>query len=102
MVFFTGDDSNGAAKNSSAHNLDGSPNKATAQHTPQLPPILSVVRRQSKEFRMPVQVKHGVSFSQAKCSSYFNGTLHVTGRQTTQNLFHVSKYSAAIYNLIST
>lgn len=30
-------------------------------------------------------------FSQAKCSAYFNGTLHVMGHLTTQNLYHVCK-----------
>lgn len=67
-------------------NLDGS---ARIPH--RLPPIPSVVRRKNMPFNMPVEHKN-YSFVNAKCKSYFNGTLHVTGRSTTQNLYHARKY----------
>lgn len=81
MVFFLGNKSV-----SESLNLDGS-----SRVPPQrLPPIVSLVRRQNRPFNM--QVERRISnFADAKCRSYFNGTLHVMGRLTTQNLYHACK-----------
>jgi hypothetical protein len=82
LVFYTGD---GASPGSSA-NLDGSSRLPPSQ----LPPITSLVRRKVTEFRLPLELRAS-NFTQAKCTSYFDGTLHVIGRQTTQNLYHARK-----------
>ena len=60
---------------------------------PQLPAIISLIRRQQHLFNMDIEVREGSSgMDLASCSSYYNGTLHIAGRYTTHNLFHVCKY----------
>jgi hypothetical protein len=74
-------------------NLDGSTSgyyTVNAMGVAELPRIMSIVRRKSKDFHMSV-VHKAQPFSAASCRSYFNGTLHVTGRLTTHNLYHASK-----------
>ena len=82
IVFFTG------RSEHDGRNLDG-----TAKYPAvlKLPPIKSVIRRKVTEFSLPVEVRNQ-NFPIADCKSYFNGTLHVIGRQTTQNLYHTSKF----------
>jgi hypothetical protein len=74
------------ARDNNGYNLDG-----TSRTPPSaLPAINSITRRKVKEFTMRTETK-AEALSLSNCTSYFNGTLHVLGRQTTQNLYHVCK-----------
>ena len=55
-----------------------------------LPGIPSVVMRHQSTYVMGVEKKEG-SYPPAACKAVVNGTLHVYGKQTVQNLFHASK-----------
>ena len=83
----SGTASGGGGRNS-AYNLDGSRNDRLRE----LPEVQSVVRRQTSGFRLPVE-QRAKSFDpddRTVCpGGYFNGTLHVMGWLTAQNLFHV-------------
>eukprot|EP01034_Spumella_vulgaris_P037703 gene37703-46514_t len=56
-------------------------------HNVTLPDIPSIVRRKVVNFNLPVERRQG-AFNPAKCKIFINGTLHVFGRSTTNNLFH--------------
>jgi hypothetical protein len=73
-------------RDNNTYNLDGT------SRTPRsaLPAINSITRRKVKEFTLRTETK-AEPLSLSNCTSYFNGTLHVLGRQTTQNLYHVCK-----------
>ena len=81
MIFYSGSDFTNATVNA-----DGT---SVAPPTT-LPYITSLIRRQKKEFQMQVEIRP-TKFTRAKCAKYFNGTLHVMGHLTTQNLYHVCK-----------
>lgn len=55
-----------------------------------LPSIPSIVQRKIISFTMKTEGRLE-KFPSSLCKGYVNGTLHVYGRQTTQNLFHASK-----------
>ena len=60
--------------------------------TIKLPDIVSIIRQVQHRFNMEVVVVHEDFDPTAhSCTSFFNGTLHVAGRYTTHNLFHVGK-----------
>lgn len=63
----------------------------------QLPGVISLIRRQQHLFNMNIEVRNE-AMDLSSCSSYYNGTLYIAGRYTTQNLFHVSKYQIYILN----
>lgn len=52
-----------------------------------IPPVVSVQMQQKRPFSMGVEIVHE-PFPSAKCSSFFNGTLHVIGRSTAHNVYH--------------
>jgi len=58
--------------------------------TIKLPDIISMIRQVQHRFNMEVVVVKE-DFDPSLCSSFFNGSLHVAGRYTTHNLFHVGK-----------
>jgi hypothetical protein len=83
-------------RDNNGYNLDG-----TSRTPPSaLPAINSVTRRKVKEFTLRTETK-AEALSPSNCTSYFNGTLHVLGRQTTQNLYHVCKLPHAQNDRVS-
>lgn len=57
-----------------------------------LPDIISIIRQVQHRFNMEVVVvQEDFDPTPHSCTSFFNGTLHVAGRYTTHNLFHVGK-----------
>lgn len=57
-----------------------------------LPDIVSIIRQVQHRFNMEVVVvQEDFDPTLHSCTSFFNGTLHVAGRYTTHNLFHVGK-----------
>jgi hypothetical protein len=56
-------------------------------HEGQLPRIRSIILRKETHFNMKVESSKQ-NYLNASCSSYVNGTLHVMGKFTSNNLFH--------------
>ena len=52
-----------------------------------LPPILSLWRMQLQPYKLQLKIENNTE--PAQCKEYFDGTLHVMGRKTTHNLYHV-------------
>ena len=55
-----------------------------------LPRILQQEYKRTWHLSIPVSSQQGL-FPSIKCKSYFNGTLHVSGRKTIHKLFHACK-----------
>eukprot|EP01041_Mallomonas_annulata_P011839 gene11839-24820_t len=66
---------------------DGGPSNNPCSKSPILPQIMSSYYRQVSSFTMPVE-RVFQPLPVNACTSYFNGTLHVSSRGTIHNLFH--------------
>ena len=55
-----------------------------------VPYVQSVLKRKTYNFDWPIEHRKA-DFNRTKCKLFINGTLHVVGRLTTNNLFHASK-----------
>lgn len=66
----------------------------------ELPPIESSMLRKQSIFNLPIIVEKYPYPS--KCRRVFNGTLHVIGRKTIQNLFHAREYLESVGLLVLT
>ena len=56
-----------------------------------LPPIKSLQKQATSLFNMEVEVRYD-DFPSSLCKSVYNGTLHVIGRSSANNVYHASKY----------
>ncbi len=56
----------------------------------ELPPVQSVLKRKTHDFSWPLEHRKA-DFNRTKCKMFINGTLHVVGKLTTNNLFHACK-----------
>lgn len=56
-----------------------------------LPPIKSLQKQATSLFNMEVEVRRE-SFPRNSCKSVYNGTLHVVGRSSANNVYHTSKF----------
>ena len=56
-----------------------------------LPPIKSLQKQATSLFNMEVEVRYE-AFPSRLCKSVYNGTLHVIGRSSANNVYHASKY----------
>eukprot|EP01038_Epipyxis_sp_PR26KG_P014182 gene14182-19033_t len=61
------------------------------QEIPQLPSVTSVKMQKSIFFTLPIklQIVDKTQKFNEYCQHYFHGTLHVIGRSTTKNVYHV-------------
>jgi hypothetical protein len=70
------------------HAADGRPaNRKLRMEKLKLPDIVSVHLRAHQKFNMEVIAQTG-PFRTSACTSYFDGTLHVSGRVTAHNVYH--------------
>lgn len=64
--------------------------KTNQMDTNVLPPVMTVQRPEKIGFKMPVSYRQA-EFRSEDCKHYINGTLHVVGRSTVNNVYHASK-----------
>lgn len=57
-----------------------------------LPSVRSIIPRKRQASRLPISFVKGPMIPETHCKSYFNGTLHFTGRSTVHNVYHARKF----------
>jgi hypothetical protein len=64
-----------------------------------LPPIKSLHVQVPVTYSMKVEERYS-NFEEKYCKSYFNGTLHVIGRTTAHNIYHIGNHYISVVSRI--